>query len=288
MTGFAERSFDSPTLRAKIAIKSINHRFLDWNYKGAPLGEMENRLRNLCQKKLHRGRIEATLELTFSDPECWELSINEGLITKIITALEEISSKTGKTMSFSLDNLLRLSPVVEIKSKEFSPQEISFLERSFGRVLDEMIKERRKEGRVIGREIKGHVRILKKTIQRIERLSKKQPFLLRKKIRQRLRELDEVKPLSKERFEEEVAYLVQRSDISEEIARIKSHLISIEKLLQPQKEEPAGKMLDFLAQELSREANTLNAKSQDLEIVKLGLTLKGEIEAIRQLVQNVE
>jgi len=87
---------------------------------------------------------------------------------------------------------------------------------------------------------------------------------------------------------EEAAYLAQRYDLSEEILRLESHLGSFKNLLSPKNEEPSGKMLDFVAQELYREANTINSKSQDIEITKASLAIKGEVETIRQHVQNIE
>jgi len=120
MTGFGERSFDSPTLRAKISIRSLNHRFLDWSYKGAPLGEIENRLRLICQRKLQRGRIEVNLELSFQDPESFELSINDGLLEKVFSSLERISSRMGKKVEISAENIFRIPQMVEIKRKDLS------------------------------------------------------------------------------------------------------------------------------------------------------------------------
>ncbi|TEU05786.1 MAG: YicC family protein, partial [Candidatus Aminicenantes bacterium] len=88
MTGFAEKKFDSKTLSAKISIRSLNHRFLDWSYRGAQIGGVENKLRAIFQRKLHRGRIEVFFELNYLDPSFWELRINEDLLQKILSSLE--------------------------------------------------------------------------------------------------------------------------------------------------------------------------------------------------------
>jgi len=288
MTGFGERSFDSPTLRAKISIRSLNHRFLDWSYKGTPLGELENRLRLICQRKLHRGRIEVNLELSFEDPQSWELSINEGLLEKVLSSLERVSSRSGKEVNLSLDNIFRIPQMAEIKRKDLSSKEVLFLEKSFKKTLEAVLKERMREGREIAKKIRQHVQNIQRMVKGIERLGRKQPYLLREKLRQRLQELTSEASFSEEKMAEEAAYLAQRYDLSEEILRLGSHLGSLEKLLSPRNEEPAGKMLDFIAQELHREANTINSKSQDIEITKASLAIKGEVESIRQHIQNIE
>lgn len=127
MTGFAERSFDSRTLRLKVSIKSLNHRFFDWNYKGAPIGEVENRLRVLCQDRLHRGRIEVSLDLSFPDPSSWDISINEGLLEKIFATLDRMSARLKRDVKLSVDNIFRIPQIVELKRKDFNASEISFL-----------------------------------------------------------------------------------------------------------------------------------------------------------------
>jgi uncharacterized protein (TIGR00255 family) len=288
MTGFAERSFDSPTLRVKVSIKSLNHRFFDWSYKGAPIGEAENRLRILCQDRLHRGRIEVSLDLSFPDPSSWDVNINEGLLEKIFTSLDRISARLNREVSLSVDNIFRIPQVVELKRKDLSPSERAFLERGFARTLEDVIKSRREEGTKTAGQIKRHLSNVIRAVQKIEKLLTKQPRLIQRKLRQRLKDLNGQNFQSEERISEEVAYLSQRYDVSEEIQRLRSHLDAALGLVASRKGEPAGKMLDFLAQELYREANTLNSKSQDIGITKEGLLIKGEVESIRQQVQNLE
>jgi len=288
MTGFAEKRFDSKSLSVKISIRSLNHRFLDWNYRGAHIGEVENRLRAISQRKLHRGRVEVFLELNYLDPSALELHINEDLLWKMLSSLEKLSSRMDKRVNFSVENIFNLPHLAEIKRKKFSREEASFLESSFERTLDEVVKMRRREGREIGKKIRWHLKNIRQVMNRIEKLAKRQPFLIREKLRRRLKELKHEAPLSEERVAEEAAYFAQRYDLTEEIARLKSHLNYVLDLLSPEREEPMGKKLDFIAQEFYREANTINSKSQDIEIIRGSLIIKGEVESIRQQVQNIE
>jgi uncharacterized protein (TIGR00255 family) len=288
MTGFAEKRFDSRTLTAKFSIRTLNHRFLDWNYRGAQIGELENRFRAICQRELHRGKIDVYLELSFLDPSRWELQINENILQKIFSSLEKFSSREDKSINLSVDNLFSIPHVVELKRKNLGREEAAFLERCFEKTLGFVVNARMREGKEIAKEIRIHIQGIKRIVNRIEKLAKKQPALIREKLKQQIRELNNEASLSEEKVAEEAAYYAQRYDMTEEIARLKCHLGYAQELVSTKTEEPLGKKLDFLAQELYRETNTINSKSQDIEITRGSIAMKGEIESIRQQIQNLE
>jgi uncharacterized protein (TIGR00255 family) len=288
MTGFAERSFDSPTLRVKIAVKSLNHRFFDWSYKGAAIGDLENRLRTLCQRSLHRGRIEVILDLHFPHPSSWDVSINVGLMEKVIGALDRASRRVRHEIHITTDSLLRIPQIMELRRKEFSAAETAYLEKCFRRTLEDVSAARAAEGKKTAAQIRIHVLNVRKAVARLEKLIRRQPKTLQHKLRRKVKEANNAASASEGRLAEEVAYLTQRYDVSEELHRLKCHLDSALQVIASPKGEPAGKMLDFLAQELYREANTLNSKSQDIELTREGLLIKGEVESFRQQVQNLE
>ncbi len=288
MTGYGERSFEAPGLRARISIKSLNHRFFDWNYKGAPLGEVENKWRAMAQKRLKRGRLEIALDLTVLGPSGWEIFIDEELLQKILLTLGKASARLGKTVNFSADNLFRIPQVIELKRKNLSAEAVAFLEKSFKETLSDVMRERSREGRETAQQVKRHLRRVRQALRRIERLAKKQPLFIREKLEQRLKAVNADLVAQDGKMGEEVAYLAQRVDIAEEILRLRSHIDSFERLTLDDKDEPVGKMLDFISQEIFREANTINSKSQDINITNESLAIKGEVESIRQHVQNIE
>lgn len=287
MTGFAEKRFYSQGLSAVVRVKSLNHRFLDWSYRGVEIGDLENRLRAVVQRRLRRGRIEASLELNFLDSSNWSLHINEALLRKIFSSLERISSRMKRSINLSVESIFNLPYVVELRRKNFSEEQKAFLERSFERTLDELLKMRKREGQEIAKEVKRHLKKIKQIVGRIDRLHRKQPFLIRERMRQRLKELSQ-EPLREEKLAEEAAFFAQRYDLQEEVARLKSHLDYAFELLSSRRAEPIGKKLDFVLQEVYREANTINSKSQEIRITKESLAIKGEVESIRQQVQNIE
>jgi uncharacterized protein (TIGR00255 family) len=288
MTGFAEKSFTSGSLRLKISVKTLNHRFFDWSYKGAPLGEAENRLRTACQKKIIRGRVEVYVEMTSLSPASWIFIVNEGLLEKILSSLDRVSRKTGRPMEISLDGIFRVPQLVELSRKALSPEEICFLERSFLRTIGDVVRLRQKEGRETARAMLVHVRTIRAAVARIEARYRRQPTRLEAKLKKRIRGLKGNAAVSEGRLAEEASILTQRYDLGEEIARLKTHLDTLKVLVSRRATEPVGKKLDFLAQELHREANTLGSKSQDIHITKESMGIRNEIETIRQHVQNIE
>lgn len=288
MTGFAEKRSDSKTLSVKFNVRSLNHRFLDWNCRGAQIGGIESRLRHILQKKFRRGRFEVFLELIYLDPSAWQLRINEGLLQKILSSVDKISSRMSRNVSFSVDRVFNLPQVMELKRKSFSVEEAAFIQRSFEKTLDDVLRMRKREGREIAREIRASLNKIIQAVSRIEKTAERQPYLIRKRLKERMKELSHETSLSEEKLAEETAYLAQKYDLTEEIARLKSHLKYALQLLSPKKTESVGKMLDFVAQELFREANTISAKSQDIRITQGILAVKGEVESIRQQIQNVE
>ncbi len=288
MTGYAERISNLKSLKAKISIRTLNHRFFDWYYKGNNIGWIEDRLRMLCQKKIHRGRVEVSVELNFLNSSSYELKINEKMLLSLLTKLERISRKLKKKIEFSIDNLFVIPQMIDIKRKDFSREEIAFLERSFEETLDELIRKRMEEGKEICKAIQKHLQRMKKMLNRVERLAYKQPLLLKEKLIKRVSDLSHEGSYSQEKLLEEIISLAQKCDLSEEVARLRIHLKHVDELLCGEGQEPVGKRLDFLMQELYREANTINSKAQDVKIIKEILSFKGEVENIRQQIQNLE
>lgn len=288
MTGYAEKKFVQKSFSFKISIRALNHRFLDWNYRGAPLGRIEDKLRNLCQQRLHRGRIEVLVDMNFADDDRWDFQINQDLLNKILDELDKAAKASQKNVTYSLENFLNTPHIVQFRRKDFTKEDAQFLEQSFERTLDLLIKERAREGREIKKQLSLHAQNIKNLVNQIEKRAKKQPLLIRQKLMERIEDLNKDQTFPEGKLAEEASLLAQRYDLTEEIARLKSHMMYLRELLDSREPEPVGKKLDFLAQELYREANTLNSKAQDIEVIRKSLMLKSEVESIRQQLQNIE
>jgi uncharacterized protein (TIGR00255 family) len=288
MTGFAEKTFTGDTFHVKISVKSLNHRFFDWNIRGAQIGELEDRLRRLAQQTLLRGRLDVFVDLTLLDQSCWTFRINEGLLDEVVSSVEKSIRRRGGELSFSLKDLFQIPHVAELKRKSFSRKEEKKIEDGFRDVLEMLIKNREKEGRAIAGELRAHMRTIQSAVNRISRQAKKQPHQIKTRLLERMKELKADTGVAEEKLLQEAAYLAQRYDLNEEIERLKSHLSQVEEMLSQPQEGGLGKKLDFIAQEIFREANTINSKAQDIQIIKECLLLKNELESVRQQVQNLE
>lgn len=289
MTGFAEREFSGDSMRLKVSIKTLNHRHFDWLCKGTPVGEAEGRLRALCQRRVKRGRVEVTLEMTSFRPESWRFSFNEGLLERILSTVGRVSKRTGRDVGFSLDGLLRIPQLYELRRARLSRAETAFLERCFERTLDDLIRMRRREGAETVKRLQGHVRKIRRAMAGLCVLFEKQPERLRRRYLAKVKESGgKAQDIPRERVAEDVSQLIQKYDISEELTRLRMHLDHLEKIMKSRGGEPSGKKLDFLAQELIREANTINSKTQDIRVVRGCLAVKNEVESVRELVQNIE
>lgn len=289
MTAFAERNFATGAVRLKISIKTLNHRYFDWSYKGTPLGELEGRLRTLCNSRLARGRVEVSLEMAATSPDGWEFAFNEGLLLKVLAAVDRSSRKSGRQMPVSFDGLLRIPQIYELKRRNLTPVELAFVEKSFTRTLDEIVAVRGREGRATVREILVHLKKIRTAVARVEGYARRQPAALKRRFEKKMKDIGGGRPAMPEnRVAEEVNLLVQRHDMAEEISRLKMHIEDCARLMSGRTGGPVGKQLDFLSQELTREANTVNSKSPDIRITRECLAVKAEIECIREQAQNLE
>jgi uncharacterized protein (TIGR00255 family) len=194
----------------------------------------------------------------------------------------------SQSITFSVENLFGIPHIIDLKRKKLSKEEVLFIEECFVKTLSDLVRMRKKEGREIRKEIRGHLGNIRKELSKITKLARKQPQLVRDKLRERLKELNEDIAVSDEKLVKEAAYIAQKFDLNEEIMRLSSHVDHVSSLLSGEEGEPKGKKLDFIAQELFREANTINSKAQDMEIIKAILAIKSEVESIRQQVQNLE
>jgi uncharacterized protein (TIGR00255 family) len=288
MTGFAEKKCESKSLSAKIAIRTLNHRFFDWNYRGYPIKDLEQQMRTACQKKISRGRIDVTVDVQFVDPSKWDIAINKGLLSDILNSLEDVSTKMPKNISFKVENLFSLPHVFELKKKDFTREEARFLLGCFEAALDDLVQSRLREGRELKKELQAHIREMGQILPRIHRLTKKQPLTIQEKMKERLTALGNDMALPEDKILEEAALIAQRYDMREEIERLKCHLGYFRELLAAKDGKPLGRKMDFVIQEMYRETNTINSKSQDIAITQECMRLKSELESLRQQIQNIE
>lgn len=284
MTAFAHQ--ESVTSEGKLSweLRTVNHRYLDVSLRlPEEFRALENNFRNQLQNRLQRGKLEASLRFTAGAKENSTIVVNEPLARALIIACRQIEILTNSPEPLRAVDILRW-PGVTLDS----PTDLDAVSKQATELLDKTINDliatREREGKRIADMIDQRCEQIAEIILRIR---KRRPEILqsiREKIHQRLEELA-ILP-DNNRLEQELVLLAQRLDIDEELDRLLAHLDEIVAVLE--RDEPIGRRLDFLMQELNREANTLSSKSNDTETTQAAVDLKVLIEQMREQIQNIE
>lgn len=287
MTGFgrAEECWDTWTLR--VEAKSVNHRFLEIiprlprRYQG-----LEERIRRRIRELFKRGRFEIYVQLTGSPPEAQTISVNETLAREYLSGLRYLKSLFGLSGEVETGDLLRMREVFLPVERE---EDLEKLWAELSPVLEEALRGlsemRAKEGAFLEKVLREQLDELKGLLSRIKALKEPSFEAAKRRLEERLKLLlnQNLDPL---RLHQEVVILADRTDFTEELDRLESHLSQFEKTLT--EEGPHGRKLDFLIQEMFREINTLSNKAANAEVSQLAVEVKCTLEKMREQVQNLE
>jgi uncharacterized protein (TIGR00255 family) len=294
MTGYSKVRSEEGDFTLSVSIKSTNHRFLDLQVR-LPLGlePLEPVLRNVVKDHVTRGHVEVQVSLERAGSI--ELQLDQKLLGAYLAALQRVQREFGFSSEPDLVALLRTPGMVTSANGEFSAQEIQrfqgVLERAARQTLERLNEMRAREGEALERDVRTRLQRLAALEKTVSALAQEMPELYRRRVEKRLQEILGSVEVDRSRVAQEVAFLASRSDIAEELTRFRSHLDQIERLLEESSE--VGKKLDFLLQEMNREANTLLSKTTDvpevgLEITRQAIEMKTEIEKLREQAQNIE
>jgi uncharacterized protein (TIGR00255 family) len=296
MTGFAmvRGEFEGWTVR--VSVKSVNHRFLDVKLRiPESLEPYEYRLRQAVRGRIHRGHVD--VHVSMEPGEAAPVHVNRELLKAYVRAAQELQEQTGGKAELDTVSLLRLPGVITGLASALPESEED--QEKLGKVLDKFLQDalgkmdemRRNEGRHLTDELRARVAKIGAEAEQVRGLVATLRPAFSRRLEARLRELLNGTNIEPARLAQEAALLAERSDISEELDRLRSHLQQFTKLLDGAGE--LGKKLDFLLQEMHREANTMLSKtpgveSEALAITGLALEIKAEIEKLREQVQNIE
>lgn len=298
MTGYAQARLEEDGWSLRVSVRSVNHRFLDLRVH-MPEGfeAFEPQMRQLVRDRVHRGHVDLTLHMEASKSA--GALIDRKIAAQYLRAIDELRQEFKLAPEPALAVLLRLPGVVASGAAALSAGfDSEGLER-FGMRVSGCLKEalhrldemRQEEGRSLARDMSGLVRGIGEKTARLEVLCKQSRAVYAERLKIRLQELLGTMPLDPVRVAQEAAVLAERADVSEELVRLRSHVDQFERLVGEAGE--IGKRLDFLLQEMQREANTLLSKTpglgqEGLDMTELGLQIKADIEKLREQVQNVE
>lgn len=269
MTGFGQAQLLPGKIKALIEIKSVNQRYLDINYfLPVGFGSIENKIRQMIQKEIYRGRITVSMKIVQKEEQ--KVSLNRSIARMHIRNAGRLKKEFGVKGELSLSDLVRLPGVLETSEAVISPEALwPTLAKGFNKALAELVNMRKSEGRSLAADVRGQ---LTRMSLQIKKIQKKAKSILREK--------------RKKLTNEEFRPFQRSSDVNEEIARLLHYIDEIKPLLRSK--VSVGKKIDFIAQEMQRETNTIGSKLQDKIVSNAVIALKSKIEKIREQSQNIE
>ena len=289
MTGFGRGAVNSENFAVSVELKTVNNRFLDVNLRlSGELQQLETNIKRQITNRLSRGRVEVNLTYERTNEIVYEL--NRPMIAGYLAAMKQMQDEFSLAGEPDLNVIARLPNVLLPKKDDLEEDFVKGFEDAVNIALDDLEKMRENEGGILKNELENLLSQIENRIPTIktesEKVSDEYLVRLQKKVNDFLAKSDSQIELDQGRLAQEVAYLADRSDISEEIQRLKSHIEQFRAIMNETND--VGKRLDFLTQELNREANTIASKTNNLIVKENALAIKSEIEKIREQVQNVE
>jgi uncharacterized protein (TIGR00255 family) len=289
MTGFGRGAASGEDFAVAVEIKTVNNRYLDLHLRlSQELTALEADIRKQIGARLSRGRVD--LNINFERTGATTYEMNRPLISGYIRAMNQIQEEFGLEGAVDINVLARLPGAMTTTREGLSELAIAGIEQAINQALDNLEQMRESEGAALAEEMRVRVAKIEAEVPVIESAAGDLVDSYRQRLQKRISELvargGQAIELDAGRLAQEVAYLADRSDISEELARLRSHLEQFRNALENDGE--VGKRLDFLLQELNREANTVLSKSTEISIKDAGLAIKAEVEKLREQVQNVE
>jgi len=290
MTGYGSAAAESPALRATVTVRSLNHRFLELIvHLSRRLLPLEREIKDLVQSCLSRGRVEVSVQASFPAAETGDVVVaSRPLVASFVRTLRDMQNEFGLDGNVAVSDLVRFPGALERVEMPLSGEREPHREvvRLVAQALEGLAEMRRAEGGRVEADLLKSLAAIERGAERLQGLSEASREARRQGLEERLRVICGELGLDDARLYQEVVRAVERHDVSEELQRLRSHVAMARELLRS--EEPVGKRLDFLAQELAREANTLGSKVADAAAVREIVNLKAEVERLREQVQNVE
>lgn len=292
MTGFASISREADGQKVGVTAKSVNHRFLDLAIKApSALGAIDGRLRSVVQQRLTRGRVEISISLEMATTPEVRVTLNERVLEQVSAALEDARTRGLVTGALTVSDLLRLPQALSICTESSGPQSIpesalNFVEQTVAEAIDALAIMRGTEGGFLKKDLDQRLQLLITLVNVIEEEARAAQAGLEARLRARLASLPSDLVADATAVSQEVVRFISRSDIDEEMTRLRGHFSHWTSLVDG--DEPCGRKLDFLVQEMNREVNTVGSKAEGTRVPELVVSAKAELERVKEQVANVE
>ena len=289
MTGFGRGEYKDDNYYFLVECKTINHKYSDINIRlPRKISFLEDKARNLVKDYVKRVRADLYIKFDLLGSEDVSLKFDEGLAIQYVEILNNIKNKFGLIDDISVMNIAKLPEIIKTEEKEEDEDLVwSMLKEALEEALINLKDMRTEEGQKLAEDIKMRCDLLNNYIEEIEKYSYNVVIDYKEKLTNRISEiLENPSIIDENRLAQEVAIYADKSSITEEIVRFKSHIIQLKNTVS--KQESIGRKIDFLIQEMNRETNTIGSKSSDLNITNLVVEVKSELEKIREQIQNIE
>ena len=291
MTGYGQASTEVGDARVTIELRTLNHRYADLRLRLPPeLAASEREIRRTVLQRIKRGRVELTVNVQSVEGGTSKPQLNRPLLDEVLATCKslrdelQIEGTPDMRTVLGVQGMFRNAPV----GLAWDEADREALERSLGEALEALDQERLREGRHLQQDLSQRLTAMSQIVTNIRERAGRIPDTLRERLVERLSGLAGDGALDPARVAQEAVLLAERSDVTEELVRLEGHLAQASALIDRPDGKPVGKPLDFLLQEIQRETNTVNSKSADLELSRMALELKAEVEKVREQVQNLE
>lgn len=289
MTGFGRGEFLGDSYNFKIEIKAVNNRYSDISIRMPRyMNFLEEKIKKKVKEEIGRGRVDVFISLEYVDESSLNIEVDLPLARKSMEALETLKNELDLKEDIRIKELMSVSDLIKIERKILDEDELwNSLNIALKEAVEDIVKMKKTEGNALKLDMLDRLNKIEMTIRNIEKRASLVVEEYRTKLENRIDDLlgDEIN-LDEERLSNEIVIYADKSDVSEELTRLNSHIDQFRNITK--ENEPVGRKLDFLIQELNREVNTIGSKSSDIEITQNVVEIKSEIEKVREQVQNVE
>lgn len=287
MTGFGKGRAGDNNLNVEVEIRSVNSRFLDFSLRiPSSLLDKDYDIKEQIKSKLKRGKISASIQIKKNGFDEGSLTLDNDKLKSYLTLLKAIKRAAKISEKIKLEHLIANKEILITNNYQITEVEYSLVKEALGKALDEILAMKRKEGKELEKDLRKRIEIIEKELTEIEKDAEQSVKEYFERFKDRIKLLIENIAQYNERLELELAIIAEKAEITEECVRLRSHLKFFIKSLESD-EEP-GRKLNFLCQEMNREANTISSKTVSTTITHRTVLIREEIEKIREQIQNIE
>lgn len=288
MTGFGRAKSAADGLSITVEFKSVNHRYFEFTSR-LPKGYMflDEKLKSFCQQKISRGKVEASVIIEDNTEANTVVEVNDGYVEAYIAAIKKMSEQYHIKNDVKMSSLVGNPELFNVKKQSLPDETVTAaVLKTAEEAMESFIAMRTAEGGRLKNDVKSRTDFILEKVAFIEERSPETVKAYRERLEQKIKELIGDTQVDEQRLLTETAIFADKIAVAEETVRLKSHIGQFCKLLDSG--EPVGRKLDFIVQEMNREANTIGSKAQDMEIAHTVVDIKSEIEKIREQIQNIE